>query len=87
MSRIMTVLQTNAVVGIGSQITEAINIEVGTELVGPTREFSSDDVKLAIVQFTKSMTSRADSLNKLYSVIEDSQHPEELFDAKSIGES
>ncbi|MEZ8886370.1 hypothetical protein AB6F11_00120 [Vibrio sp. 10N.247.311.14] len=86
MSKIIAALEGKASVEIGRLITEAIDLEIGTNLISPTGEFMSDDVKLAIAHLKSSIDSRVDALNTLYTFIEDSQHPEKFFDAESIKE-
>lgn len=86
MSKIIAALGGKASVEIGRLITEAIDLEIETNLISPIGEFISDDVKLAITHLKSSIDSRADVLNTLYTFIEDSQHPEKFFDAESIEE-
>ncbi|MGC9403963.1 hypothetical protein ACP43V_16045 [Vibrio genomosp. F10 str. 9ZC157] len=86
MSKIIAALEGKASVEVGSFITKAVSLEIETNGVSSTGEFSSDDTKLAITNLTKSISDRADALITLFTVIEDSQHPEEFFDTESVEE-
>lgn len=46
MSKIIAALEGKASVEIGRLITEAIDLEIGTNLISPNGEFMSDDVQL-----------------------------------------
>lgn len=86
MSEIMKALEGSASKMVGSIITEAMSLGIETNVISSTGEFPSDDTKLAITNFAKSISDRADALITLYTVIEDSQHPEEFFDTESVEE-
>ncbi|MHA2938953.1 hypothetical protein ACXJY6_11755 [Vibrio sp. RC27] len=86
MSRIITMFEANASVDIGRLITDAIHLEVEKNLISPAGDFSNNEIKIALTQLTKSINRRVDSLNKLYTIIDDSKRPEELFDTKLIEE-
>ncbi|MEZ8826847.1 hypothetical protein AB6E04_21045 [Vibrio amylolyticus] len=86
MGEIIAAFEGRASVEIGSFITKAINLEIETKVINSTGELFDDDTKLAITNFTKSISDRADALITLYIVIESSQCPEEFFDTESIEE-
>ncbi|MEZ9231714.1 hypothetical protein AB4259_11605 [Vibrio amylolyticus] len=86
MNEITKALEGSASKMVGTIIAEAMSLEIETNVISSTGEFSSDDNKLAITNVTKSINDRADALITLYTIIEDSQHPEEFFDTESVEE-